>query len=110
LGCRSLGVWREWWEKRGRRERFREWMMEERRVRREKCSVVGILRRVDENGLVRKRVRFIDVGVDGGILGGREGKLDGSAEQRIKFRKEEFMIKGVECEEIVDVVLGLSGL
>ena len=57
-GCMGLEAWREWWEERGRMERFRGWMVEERRMRREGCAVVGILRGRKEKVGVRKRVSF----------------------------------------------------
>lgn len=96
-GCKSLGVWGEWLEERERMERVREWIIEERRMRREKCPVVGILRAADDKGVVRKRVSFEE---EERVLGNGEGRdeLEG---QRKGSENEKFMIEEVKCEGLV---------
>jgi hypothetical protein len=99
-GCMGLEAWREWWEERGRMERFRGWMVEERRLRREGCAVVGILRGRKEKVGVRKRVSFEGVDVDEKIPSkGKEGnEVD---EQVERSGKGDFATEGVEHVELV---------
>lgn len=83
------GLASAWWEERGRRERFRGWQVEERRVRREGRCVVGILRR-GEGKRVRKRVSFD--GVAGGELGDGEG-CDDLEGQKERFGRRESIVE-----------------
>jgi hypothetical protein len=95
-GCKCLEVGKDWWEERGRKEKFKEWMIEERRMRRERKPVVGILRGRDGK-VVRKRVSWEQDGRGRGEADGR-GDLEG---QRKQFGRGEVMIEEVKCEEIV---------
>jgi hypothetical protein len=99
-GCMGLEAWREWWEERGRQERFRGWMVEERRTRRESCAVVGILRGKGAKVGVRKRVCFEGMDVDEKILG--NGKEGNEMDERLECsRKGGFATKEVELVEVV---------
>jgi hypothetical protein len=66
-GWRSWGFGRGWWEERERRERYRVWMVEEKKVRRE-MLVVGILKGEGWKGK-GKRVSFEDGRSEGRIVG-----------------------------------------
>jgi hypothetical protein len=108
-GCMGWDAWREWWEERDRVERFRGWMVEERRTRRESCAVVGILRGKGEKVGVRKRVSFEGVEGDEETLGReKEGnKMDKKVE---RFGKGDFATEGVELVGLVlDTGLSMSG-
>jgi hypothetical protein len=95
-GCKGLEVGREWWEEWERRERFREWMGEERRGRREGAALVGILRREGEKR-VKKRVSW-ELDRPG------NGEADARADlerKRSQSGRAEVMFEEVKCEEIV---------
>jgi len=103
LVVRAFWVWvrkgweigRELWEERDRREKFRKWMTEERKSRRDGVAVVGILKGGDEKKVVRKRVSWDKEG-----RWGWEGKRDSDLEgQRVRFVMEETGIETRECEE-----------
>jgi hypothetical protein len=96
--CKGLEVGKDWWEERERKERFKEWMIEERRIRRERKPIVGILRGRDGK-VVRKRVSWEQDGRGHGETDGR-GDLEGQRKQ-FEFGRGGVMIEEVKCEEIV---------
>jgi hypothetical protein len=57
-GGQGWEIGREWWNERNRRLEFTQWMMQERRARRECVAVVGILRVGGEKKVARKRVSW----------------------------------------------------
>jgi hypothetical protein len=98
-GAKSWGVGREWWEERERRERFKVWIVEERRVRRERMCVLGILRGKNQTKVVRKRVAFAEDGGCGQRIGeaGGNGDLEG---QKKMFGKRELLTKEAGCSDL----------
>jgi hypothetical protein len=91
--CKGLEVGQDWWEESERKEGFKEWMIEERRMRRERKPVVGILRGRDGK-LVRKRVSWEQDGRGHGEADGR-GDLEG---QRKQIGRGRVMIEEVEWD------------
>ncbi|KAE9381585.1 hypothetical protein N431DRAFT_440423 [Stipitochalara longipes BDJ] len=106
-GGRGWEMGREWWEERERRHNLKEWMMEERKARREGVAVVGILRGEDDKRIVRKRVSWEKDGRSGG-----EKKIGDDLEgQRGRVAKGQIMVEEGGCGELVlDTGLPLSCL